>query len=363
MVNNNGEYQVLVGARPEEFQQWERLCQGLPLTDVYFLPQYSLIFERLGHGVAHCFVYRSAHGLVLYPFLLRRINDLQLFQSEEQMWDITSPYGYGGPLFCPIGETPSPELVAGFHRAFESYCQGNQIVSEFARLHPLMRNHEAVGPWTVFQQNTIYLSLTQSHESLWNGLRENHRRNIKKAMRLGVEISWDTRGEHLEQFYTLYVETMRRRQAASFYFFPMEFFRSTLDLLGDSAFLGVARFQGRVVAGALFLRHNGFLHYHFGGSQEESLELGANHLLFYQAAVWGQEHGSRYFHLGGGLKPDDSLYLFKAGFSKQTAPFYTLRRVHNPNTYNRLTVLRQDYERANGVQGDDGFFPRYRGLD
>ena len=78
---------VLIGSQMRDFQRWEDLSQNIPHADVYFLPQYAQIYERKGDGSAHCFVYCSVNGLVLYPFLLPRILTIPIDQrySETEM--------------------------------------------------------------------------------------------------------------------------------------------------------------------------------------------------------------------------------------------------------------------------------------
>jgi len=54
---------------------------------------------------------------------------------------------------------------------------------------------------------------------------------------------------------------------------------------------------------------------------------------------WAKSRGNRWFHLGGGLGArKDSLFEFKAGFSKGRAPFYTWRGIIDQSAYNRVVA-------------------------
>lgn len=79
---------------------------------------------------------------------------------------------------------------------------------------------------------------------------------------------------------------------------------------------------------------------------------------------WGKERGNKVLHLGGGVgSAKDSLYEFKAGFSKQSHSFITLSLVIDEKQYRYLVNLR-----AKGLSllAEDllqsNFFPAYRYL-
>lgn len=353
--------EVLVGSEQGDFQRWEALWRGIPHADIYFSPHYAQIYERNGDGHARCFVYRSDNCTAIYPFLLRRINDLEPFRNLEECRDIATPYGYGGPLCSICDETLLPQLMSKFLKAFHEYCRGNRIVSEFARLHPFLGNHRFLpNSHTVFHHKTVYIDLRQSERELWKDIRKGHRSSIKKALRFQVKIIRDEDWKYLKQFHKLYTETMRRQQASPSYFFPLNFFQDTLELLGQHASLFVALHNGKIIAAAIFMHYDGYIHYHFSGSDADSLHLCANHLLIYDVAKWAQQRGVQFFHLGGGLQPDDSLFMFKSGFSNKRAPFYTYRRIHDSALYHQLVKRKLEGERLSRGAIDEEFFPRYR---
>lgn len=354
-------YELLMGSRMQDFQRWESLCQKIPQADIYFFPQYAQIYEREGDGAAHCFIYRLANGLVLYPFLLRRINDVSLFHDIEECRDIITPYGYGGPLYSSTDESLLPRLARDFLDSFHEYCHEHRIVSEFARLHPLLDNHRILSKSNkVFHHETVYIDLRQSERDLWKEIRKGHKSSIRKALRFQVKVVRDEDRKYIQEFHKLYAETMRRQRASPSYFFPLSFFEDTLELLGRHASLFVALHDGKVVTAAIFLHYGDYIHYHFSGSDADSLDLCANHLLIYEVAKWAQQQGVKYFHLGGGLQPNDNLYMFKSGFSNKRAPFYTYRCIHDSALYQQLVQRKLEDERLSGGAVDEEFFPRYR---
>jgi hypothetical protein len=146
---------------------------------------------------------------------------------------------------------------------------------------------------------------------------------------------------------------MRRQEAGDFYFFPPAYWER-LTALGDRLVRFDATHDDEVVASALCLRGDRWLHYHLGATHDSARDLGASNLLLYEAAVWGQEQGLETFHLGGGAGGrEDSLFAFKCRFSPDgLREFWTGKAVHDEGAYRRLSGGAEiDYE---------SFFPAYR---
>ena len=320
------------------------------------------MYERKGDGLAHCFVYHSADGLVLYPFLLRRIDDLPQFRGIEKCWDTTTPYGYGGPLWRLSAKGSLQALGSGFLVAFHSYCSKHKIVSEFARLHPLIGNDHLLPAARVTQRHeTVVLDLDQPDSEIWRGIRKGHRSSIKKGLRSKVDVVHDEKLAYLDIFFRLYTETMERQGGAASYFLPLDFFSNTLTMLGDHASLFVAMHEEEVATAAIFLRYGDFVHYHFSGADADLRHLCANHVLIHEVAKWARARGAKTFHLGGGLGQDDNLFLFKSGFSRRRTMFHTYACIHDPARYKGLVEKREESSACGEAsKGKHQFFPQYR---
>ena len=159
--------------------------------------------------------------------------------------------------------------------------------------------------------------------------------------------------DDLSGFAALYEQTMERQDAAGYYFFPPEYWQR-LKALGGHLVRFDAQAAGEVVASALCLRGERWLHYHLGATDDAARDLGASNLLLYTAAVWGQEQRLEEFHLGGGAgAKEDSLFAFKERFSPGSRrEFWVGKLVHDEEAYRRL---------SGGAEIDyGGFFPAYR---
>jgi lipid II:glycine glycyltransferase (peptidoglycan interpeptide bridge formation enzyme) len=99
-----------------------------------------------------------------------------------------------------------------------------------------------------------------------------------------------------------------------------------------------------------------------GGTKTKFLKLSPTNLETDYTRRWAKERGNEFLHLGGGVGGSkDSLYNFKAGFSKQRHTFLTMRLVIDEKKYIELVKLRAKYlniEVEKLLKTD--FFPAYR---
>ena len=318
--------------------------------DVYHLPEYGTV-DAGGDGRPVAFLHREGDDLLLMPLVLREIEGTELL-------DAVSPYGYPGPI-----ANVDPGDVAFWTRATAAMVETLRaagVVACFVRLNPLLDGPRAalatVGR-LVEHGPTVAVDLTLSAEERWSNTRSNHRRQINRARREGIETVIDD-WSLLPDFIAIYHETMKRVGAIDFYFFDQAYFDALRTLLADRLHLLVARQGDQTLAGALVFETDGIVQYHLGATRDDALALQPMKLVLTEAMAWGAERGDRVLHLGGGVGgTEDPLLHFKVGFSPWTLPYATWRICVNPEEYARLVA-----ERAPQADPDDlgAFFPAYR---
>ena len=310
--------------------EWDGLLAELGCADAYLLRAYVESACVLDGGEPVLLHHEDA----VFACIVREIPDTELH-------DVTTPYGYGGPVGA--GE--------GFSEAYEAWCMDRGIVSTFVRFHPLFENHRAGGFNASYSSPTVGWLLGGD---LLAGMHGKHRNVVRKAQKAGVTVAATPAPSELTAFTTLYEQTMERQQAGPYYFFPPEYWQR-LTALGDRLVRFDALMGDRAVASALCLRGDRWVHYHLGATADGARDLGASNLLLYEAALWGQEQGYlEEFHLGGGAGgKEDSLFAFKQRFSPGgEREFWVGKAVHDEDAYRRLS--------GRAEIDDDGFFPAYR---
>lgn len=335
--------------RLSDRDSWRNALSQFEQTDVYYTPEYAEIQERMGEGEAHLAVWSSAHSdeIVIYSFLLRGIPE------HDGLYDIVTPYGYGGPL-CHGQDDAHRNSIEGFHTDFCAYCRDTHIVSEFVRFHPLLGNATSLahGLSCDYVRDTVVVALMPEVDPICT-FPSKTRNMVRKAMKNGVTIDISSSDASLAEFRELYESTMERNCALPYYFFSDQYYRDVMTLLNPQPFIAIARYEGIAIAAAIFLRQGKFLHYHLSGSNRKYNHLAPMNLLIGEAAREGARLGAELLHLGGGYRePEDSLFRFKASFSGGRRRFHVGRRIHNVDRFRLLCRLHGP--------GRDGFFPPYR---
>jgi hypothetical protein len=311
--------------------RWDALLAELGITDVY---------------ASHGFVAASAPLAGGEPVLLHDGEGLAfplLVRSDPA--DVVTPYGYGGPL-----GTPRPD----FADAYAAWCAGRGIVSSFVVFHPLYRNGDAAAALG-FQPTALAGTVAWPLDvpDLVAAMHKHHRRIVRRALTEGTETTVTRDPADLAAFVDAYEQTMRRADAAPFYFFAPAYWEALTRDVRPLVRVDVSR-GGELLASVLGMGAPPWLHYHLGGSTEAGRGSGASHLALLGLAEYGREQGYTLLHLGGGVGGRaDSLLEYKRRFAPGGLVDAVIgKAVHDVDAYLALTG-------AEAVDWD-GFFPAYR---
>ena len=285
--------------------------------DIFFTPEYQELFKDTEFGGEPC---HFACAGIDYRFYKRAIEGTPYF-------DIVSPYGYSGP----IALMADAQWII-FLDAFHDYCLEDNIVAEFARLHPFIGTNIWLSPY--YERDIYYIGLVDSREQIWHNFDKGCKSAVKKAQR---EFGFaQFLGGISDEFPCQY-------QSQSLYHFDYEFFDKARRLLAGYIVTFTA---GESLA--LFLIYGDYCHYFLSAGH------GAANLILWEAIQWAKAQGCKLFNLGGGLRAGDSLESFKRSFTPFHKPFFTYRKIHNQKMYNELCE-------AKGIDPKSkGYFPAYR---
>lgn len=326
------------------------------LPDFYFTPAYGELNAAFEGGKLETFVHETPRGSVYHMFILRTIPDEI---GGDGSFDISTPYGYGGPVLIDCEDGDRAWLAASYADAFSAFCRERRIVSEFVRFHPLLGNAEDWKPHmdVRFSRHTVAIDLTP--DDLFAQFKRNQRRILRHQEDIEVEFDFDM--EKLDVFESVYREAMQALGASDYYFFPHGYFEA-LEACKPHCFLVHARYQGAIVSSRLVFRYGQTLHDHLAGTRPDCYKANGSTTLIGHVAAWGKREGYTRFHLGGGTTcaADDSLLSYKSEFS--SGPLYDYHMgqvVHDEAAYRRLCA------RANEIRGEEAsgcFFPGYRAV-
>jgi len=339
-------------------EAWDAFLADVP-HDFYHTASYGRLSSQFDGGSAEAVLLTDGPRYFFLPYLVRSLTTISwLGGGGRGLFDISSPYGYPGPLFSADVELFASDAVALWRETIRE----RGAVSGFTRLHTLlpaplteMSAHGAV----VDRGRTVSVDLTLSNEELWRQTRENHRRDIVKMRKLGLTVGIEDSPDAYAAFIQMYRETMDRVGASTYYYFSDEYFSALRQSLGPILSLCIVRSAaGEPLGGGLFTECHGIVQYHLGGTYNAALEVRPSKLMFDFVRTWAKERGNHVLHLGGGFgAKEDSLFEFKAGFSPRRHRFCTWHVIFDASAYRSLAEQRRaEAEPIN----DSEFFPLYR---
>jgi len=340
--------------------------------DLYHLPEYVELDASLHGGRAVAWVCDYGDCKCLMPLVSRSVHSRPA-HGTLNLRDLCSPYGYPGVLTsAPLTPGDALDLLHQFHK--EAAEAG--FVSSFIRLNPFLNNWQLPGSRVmkqIYYGETVSINLaayqsgnqsenlsaklsTNQSENLSAKLstnqstnqstlenskaafNQNHRRNIKRLHQNGLQVVVND-FSLMPQFIEAYYQTMHRRNASKYYFFPENYFSKLKELTSTHlVFISVLMPSGEYISGGIFTLYGSVMQYHLGATTDTAVHMSPSKLVIETAIKSGLTGGASILHLGGGLggSKTDGVFRFKAGFSNDRHTYSGLQFIHDPEVYHQL---------------------------
>ena len=325
----------------EQTEKWDEAVRSMCAYDFYHLSAYHRL-DPVGKPVLlYSQVGNTAFAL---PVIIRNI-------GKNDYNDITSVYGYAGPLSNSLH--PNPQETAVFQQELKTYFDEQQIVSVFARLHPLLEQQNLLNGLgeNIDTNLTVVIDLNCSETEQKKQYSRSLRTQLNRLKKSGIEIIQSVEKEDIDQFYSIYVETMDRVQALPYYYFSIDYFYRFISEIDSALFL--AKKNQEIISGSLCPFTNGIMQAHLNATKNDYLSYSPLKLVLDTARAEGMKRKQNILHLGGGKSGyNNSLFEFKSRFSHQYFQFCIWEYIHNPVVYKELSQTKE--------QSFVDFFPAYR---
>lgn len=314
--------------------EWKTWINKLPPIhrDVYFDPEYVALYENKLTS-ANYFIYANNRDVFVYAFLKQSI------EQTEDYFDITTPYGYGGPLSSTKDTHFLSEAIARFNQE----AHRHNIVAEVIKFHPLLDNHRGlkrVYPGRISRIcPTVYVDTTVDEDCQWKNVYSRiNRQEINKAKRAGIQVEFVQSVDSWKAFEKFYAENMIFLKANNFYIFSPTYYEKIRQNLKNKYTLVSCSLDGEIISVMLVLLGFEFAHCHLIGTNPEFISKDVNKLLYHELFLWCKQNGYKKYHIGGGRTndEDDSLFKFKRNFSKNVGSLHVGENVINAKIYNEL---------------------------
>ena len=356
------QHRLITMDRPDE---WDAVLARSGRHDCYHLWAYHDLARRQGEGQPYLLSLQDRGHFAALPFLRRAVSEVRGLE-DCRLSDATSAYGYPGVVTTmrPAHDAAEP-FRAAFQQSLRDALKKLDVVSLFVRQNPLIDSGWMLSGMDCSDVRglTVAIDLTRPEEEQLAGYRSNHRRDVRRALKDGAVVRADPDFQRIDSFVRLYTQTMDAAGADAYYYFSKEYFLELKSLLGDRVTLLFCEHGENVISGAMFLKFNGVIQYHLGGTATEFRKFrGGIKLIFDRMRSWGTQNGYRWLHLGGGLGGQrDSLFDFKAGFSHTYFPFQASKIIVDREAYQDLVTRRGQWIATQDPPDPASeFFPEYR---
>lgn len=345
----------------DEIELWNQVIQEFDNPDIYYTPEHAKLYQIHGDGEPILIYYFDETIRAINVVMVRDLADSGLFPNlkKGQVYDLSTPYGYGGML---IQGHKTDQALYNLKQEYLEFCRNNHFITEFVRFHPLLDN--ALAAKNLYDVKQIGPSVSiklDSMELLQERYESSNRRNIKKAEKNKVHVYISNDHDLIDDFMSIYKETMDKDQATDYYYFKKDYYEALFSSLAQHAFFAYAKKDGEIIAMAIFYIYNQKIHYHLSAARSAYSSIYPTNLIIDYVSQWGIRHHYKELVLGGGLGArEDNLFRFKRKFNKYyDRMFYVGQKVFDKQIYEELVSLRNFDEEA---AQDTSFFPKYRKL-
>jgi lipid II:glycine glycyltransferase (peptidoglycan interpeptide bridge formation enzyme) len=325
-------------------EEWAKALDKVDSYDFYHTFDYHNIF--CGENETPLLLSYETKGItILLPLVLRSIPNTNYF-------DFTSVYGYAGPLSNTVDLEVAEKVK--FQEVFYDYLLEKKIVSVFSRLHPYIEQKQVIGGLGEIIElgNVVNIDVTMPLEESRRAYSKSNKNQINKLRRQCEVVMAETKEDILE-FVDIYYENMKRLNAADHYYFNKSYFLKFMEISDFQTDILLVRDKEsqKYIAGSMFVKTKDIVQFHLSGTRTDYLRLKPSKLFLDEMRVRAHKQGYKIFNLGGGLGGEkDSLFEFKASFSKDFRTFKIWKYIVNEEVYNHLSKDKIDND----------YFPKYR---
>lgn len=304
-----------------------------------------------------CFYFQYETEVILMPGYLKQI---KIYDTLKENYDFSTPYGYTGP-FC--SKNTGENTLLNFWKVTTKWLLDNNVVSEFIRFN-LFNN--AFGYNGVIHDTMLNIKGRIIHEDdQWKAFDAKVRKNVKRAQR--EELKYSIYYQEIEQiyineFYSIYIDTMKRTNAKEFFFYTLESFNHFILNNLELCAICTIYDNDKPISTELLLISNNSVFSFLGGTLGDAFEKRPNDYLKFEVINWARSQGFENYVLGGGYGYEDGIFKYKkAFFPNDVIKYVTGRKIVDQEKYLNLVneVNDKKCEEEYLDINDNSFFPLY----
>lgn len=309
--------------------QWREFIDRHPDSNIFHTPEMYQVFQRTKGYQPELWAVVESDGAVqclFIPTLNTVLNGLFRYVS-------TRAVAYGGILYHHGSESDGALslLLSSYNKE-----KKNVLFTELrnqADISDIQSPLSAYG-FTYEDHLNFIFDLDNSADQLWDNIRSNAKRNIKKAQRSQVIIHEVDDFEGLSSAYQILKDVYSRIEVP----LPdISMFEAGFEILRPKGMLKIlsAELDGTPIGTLTLLMYKGTITYWYTGILREYAEFRAADMLVWHSLKFGSQGEYHSFDFGGGGKPDESYGVrdFKAKYGGEMVNYGRNIKIHAPLRY------------------------------
>ena len=306
-----------------DLEKWKSLVSENVFASPFQSPEYYSFFNSVPGMSARVFaVDGPGELLALCVVTMQKEKGVRGYFSRRAII-------YGGALIAAGGKGKKALTLLCSHITEAIKKEG--IYAEIRNLHDLSEYKEAFlqNGWR-FEPHINYHLDCRSETVVWKNLNSNRSRQIKKALKIGVEIKEACGTDEVRHFYEilngLYREKIKKPLPAIEFF--LNFYEQNLG-----KYL-LVHYKDEIIGGIMcpVLQHKAIYEFYICGKDREYKEASPSVMATYAAIQYGFQHDLKYFDFMGAGKPDEDYGVreFKSKFGGTLVEHGRYLRIFNP---------------------------------
>jgi len=300
-------------------RDWDIIVDLSQEATVYHTIEWNDLQRRyIGIENRTAFAYWEGNPVGLFSIFRRTKNR---FMSHICNAPLETPYG--GPVtISDIPKEVKMEVIRQLVKNLIETC-GGMTFSFNTILDFDLSSIQNFG-FEIVKEMSSCLDMSAGDIGIYNGMRRNHKRQLKKAKSSEYKLILDNKFQFINKYYELLKVTYSR--LGNKHLVDKEFYDMCCNKLPRGwVRLFMVKSKDEFIAGGLILIYKNSVIFWRGASLEEYMKLGANNFLYWSIIQWSIKNG--YQILDTLHNPSDSLRHFKEGFGCKPRPSYFIQNI------------------------------------
>jgi hypothetical protein len=330
-------------ASENDLVKWDEIIRSCPYSCAFHTSTWREALEKSFRQLRSHYFFIKDGSTVVAALPVFTFSPIPLVRFASSMpWNL-----FGGALI--IRECDIVGVVKACSEALSDLAQRFGVCESAITLSP---HHDET-----FGKALLYLGYTRTdwrfthllktkvdYEELWKAYNKRVRTAVRKAEKLGVKVRESQAESDLREFYTIYLNSMERLEGT-----PKPFSLLRELQLSEIAKLSLAEYDGKIIAGLLYLFFNRTLTLWVGASSLEYREVRPNNAIFHQVIKWACEVGYDYVDFGASPPGNEGLVAFKEEWRAKPFHFESYVKRHSKWKKQIWTMLEPMLRRLYGI--------------